>query len=108
METLFVLFPVATTSIIIYKMAAANRRTGASMRQALRILVEFVGAFVFFFALNVSVRLAIVFLIRGFTPFFVPLYQLQNLLSVVLSAAQAFVFQQWWQHGAQPAERSRL
>jgi len=66
------------------------------MRAAIRALLEWVGTFAFFFAVNLILGVVVVFLVRTLTPRFVALYVLENLLLLVLSAAQAFVFLYWW------------
>jgi hypothetical protein len=38
----------------------------------------------------------LILFVRGFTARFVSLYELQNLLLIIFSAAQAFVFHHWW------------
>ena len=49
-----------------------------------------------FLAANVALGAAVILLIRGFTPHFVTLYTLESVLLLVLSAAQAFIFQISW------------
>ena len=95
METAFVLLPVAVTSLVAYRMAGIDRGKEASLRPAIRMLLEFVGVFVLFFVLNIAAGAAIILLIRGLTPRFVPLYRLVDVLVAVFSAAQAFLFQHW-------------
>jgi hypothetical protein len=52
--------------------------------------------FAIFLTANLMLGTAVILLIRALTPHFVALYALENLLMLVLSAAQAFVFQAWW------------
>ena len=97
METIFALLLVALTSAATYQIVrydCGSIRT--ALADALRSLVECVGAFIIFFFLNVAVGAAVILLFRGFTPRFVPLYELENLPLLVLSAVQAFVFQRCW------------
>jgi len=52
--------------------------------------------FAVFLAANLTLGAAVILLVRALTPRFVALYTLENLLLLILSAAQAFVFQAWW------------
>jgi hypothetical protein len=99
MDWFFVLILVACTSMGAYEVTRWNRKPSIdSLREALRTLVDWVGTFSLFFAANLLLGVLVVFLIRTFTTRFIPLYALENLLLIVLSAAQAFVFHHWWKH----------
>jgi hypothetical protein len=99
MTEVFVLLLVTITTAIAYW---ATRRTHSaripSVRAAIRALVDFVGASAIFFIFNVAVGVTVILLIRTFTQLFIPLYGLASLVLAVLSAAQGFVFHQWWRH----------
>ena len=89
---------VGSTSVLGYHATKRMRPAGArSLTEALRGFFEWIGTFALFFSANLALGFLIISLIRGFTPRFVAFYALQNLLLLVLTAAQAFVFQQWWQ-----------
>lgn len=90
---LLVLAAVAGTSLIgwaVVQRLHPGRRV--SLREAAGALLEWIGVFAVFTAANVAVGVLTVFLIRGFTPWFVSLYGMQDLLLVLFSAAQAFLF----------------
>lgn len=100
MNDIYDIFPfviVAITTTIVYaifnKTAAGQ---GRSLRQAFRRLLECVGAFTLFFAINLAVGVILISSIRSLTPRFIALYALQNLMLLVLSAFQGFIFQLWW------------
>ena len=85
--TLIVVF----TSWIAYH--ATNGHAGAaSLRAAFSAFLEFVGMFVMFFAANLGLGFLIVLLVRTFTQRFLSIYFLGNILLLILSAVQAFVF----------------
>ena len=93
-------FPVSiifVTSLLLY---AATRDQGKSRQdifvQSFRALLECIGAFAFFLAVNLLLGLAIILIIRSSTHWFMTVYDLENPVLVVLSAAQGFIFQRWW------------
>ena len=99
MELIFVTFLVALTSIAAYRATKRIRpSTTNSVRDAVRALLECIGASALFLAGNLALGVLVIFLIREFTPRFVALYALENLLLLILSATQGFVFQLWWKH----------
>ena len=67
-----------------------------SFGYAIRAFVDWAGMFVIFFGANVVLATAVILLIRGITPYFVSIYTVEDIDLLVLSAAQAFVFQKWW------------
>jgi hypothetical protein len=69
------------------------------MLAAIRSFFEWTGTFSLFFVANLALGTLIVFFIRTFTPTFIALYALQNVLLLILSAAQAFVFHSVWKRG---------
>jgi hypothetical protein len=100
MDNFFIFFLVAATSVIAYQATRVNREfIGPKLRTALRALVDWVGTFSLFFAANLVLGVVVVLLLRTFLPRFVSLYLLENLLLLILSAAQAFVFHHWWKRG---------
>jgi hypothetical protein len=93
MELIFVILLVFLTSTFAYQVMKRLRRSSPrSIREALRAFFEWVGAFTLFLAANVALGALIIFVIRWFTPRFVAIYELENLLLPALSAVQAFVF----------------
>ena len=99
MEEVFPMLLVASTTVITYGISRrASLLRAMSLRAAIRGLIDFVGAFAMFFALNIAVGVIVILLIRTVTEVFVPLYGLSSLLLAVLSAAQGFVFHVWWRH----------
>jgi hypothetical protein len=59
-------------------------------------LFEWIGAFAVFLAVNVALGAAIIIVIRSLTRRFIGVYDLENPLILVLSAAQGFIFHVWW------------
>lgn len=97
MSNLFIFFLVGLTSWATYEATKSGRtKNTKTLREGIRALLEWVGAFALFFIANLMLGVLFVFLIRSLTPRFVALYVLQNILLLVLSAAQAFVFLYWW------------
>ena len=96
-DLIFFLGLVAVTTLIA---GAAARMVGpapaGSMGHAIRALVDWAGMFVMFFGANAVLGAAVILLIRGITPHFITVYTIKNIHLLVLSAAQAFVFQKWW------------
>ena len=100
MDSLFILVLVTLTSLFAYYATHWNNHT--TMRDAIRAFFEWAGTFSIFLAINLLFGASIVLFIRTFTPRFVSLYTLQNVLLLVLSAAQAFVFHHWWKRRGFP------
>jgi hypothetical protein len=99
METGFgiIVLLVATTSTAAYALTrSTNLLTRRSLRQAVASLLEWAGLFVLFFGANLAVGTVLILLIRGFTPRFISIYELENVLVWILSAGQAFVIQHCW------------
>jgi hypothetical protein len=99
-DSLFIIFLVALTSVLAYYAMHWNNRT--RIRDAFRALFEWAGTFSLFLVTNLVLGASIVLVVRTITPRFVSLYMLQNVLLLILSAAQAFVFHQWWKRGSNP------
>lgn len=97
MEQVFVSVVIAITTALAYlitrRFAAVN---GQSFRRALETVLECIGTCILFIGLNVALGVMLVFLIRGFTPWFIAPYVVSDLMLVVLSVVQGFVFQTWW------------
>jgi hypothetical protein len=100
-ELIFMAALVGATTLAAFAAAKILRPqvAVASMLQALRALLDWAGMFSIFLAANLTLGTVVILLIRVLTPRFVALYALENLLMLVLSAAQAFVFQAWWKRG---------
>ena len=58
--------------------------------------MECLGAFVFFLALNMTIGVSVILLIRTTTSRFVSIYLLDDFMVVVLSAIQGVLFSLWW------------
>lgn len=94
MDQVFIVALVGFTSFVAHQtMTRIGAVSAGSMQRAVRALFDYVGTCALFFALNVAAGAAIILVVRSLTPQFIALYQLQNLLLLVLSAAQGFVFQ---------------
>jgi len=88
---------VLITSILTY--AATKKfmiRDATSLRRAIHTLLECLGAASMFLVVNVALGIVLVLAIRSVTPLFVSVYLLNDLLLIVLSVLQGFVFQLWW------------
>lgn len=85
----------AATYIVINKTAAPRR----PLFDVVRALMECIGAFVAFFAINVGLGAAIILLTRALTQRFVALYVLESVMLAILSAFQGFLFHLWWRRG---------
>jgi len=97
-DNLFIFLLVAITSLFAYY--ATHRQKHGTMRNAMRAFFEWTGTFSLFFVANLASGTLILFFIRTFTPTFISLYALQNVLLLILSAAQAFVFHHVWKRGS--------
>jgi hypothetical protein len=93
-DNIFILLIVAITSAFTYLATQHNNR--ARIREAIGPLFEYAGMFTLFFAANIAFGVLIIFVIRTFTPRFMALYTVENVLLLILSAAQAFVFHRAW------------
>jgi hypothetical protein len=101
LESFFIYILVAVTSAAM--VAFGVLRLGLRMdmlRKVLREVSECIGAFVVFFAINTILGIIAVFTFRGYVGF-LSLYVVTDLMLVLLSAIQGFIFQLWWR-------RSRL
>ena len=94
MDSVFILMIVAITSTTTYFATQNNNRS--RIREAIHAFFEYAGTFSLFFAANIALGVLMIFLIRTFTPRFVALYTVENVLLLILSAAQAFVFHRAW------------
>ena len=98
LEDHLVLLLVAMTTGVAY-LLGRKVSTGAksSLQDALRKCMECVGAFLVFLSANMVLGVAVIFLIRSFTPRFVSIYALtEDLTLLILSAVQGVVFGLWW------------
>jgi hypothetical protein len=96
-EFLFIFFVFAVTTAAAYAVTrGAATIDSRSIMDAVRGIVDWAGTFAVFFVANVIVGAVVIFAIRALTPRFVSLYALRNTLFLILSAAQAFVFQSLW------------
>lgn len=86
-----------STACLSYALA---RRIGPAARstlwQAFEITLEYIGAAFVFLCLNLVLGVAIVLALRWLTPWFVSLYQVTDVVLVLLSVLQGVVFQTWW------------
>src|SRR5436305_1111447 len=99
MELIFFTFLAALTSIVaLYGLKTWYPTKSIPVRRALEAFFEWIGAFALFFAANLTLGVVTVLMIRGFTPRFIALYQLDNLFLPLVSGVQAFVFRCWWAH----------
>ena len=85
-----------TTLISIAAVRVVRPAPARSVGEAIRALIDWAGMFALFFGANLALATAVLLLIRVFTPHFVPIYTVDNIHLLVLSGAQAFVFQKWW------------
>jgi hypothetical protein len=98
MGNILVMLLVVATSVAAYCTTQRMQPARSSIQAAVRALLDFVGAFVVFLALNTAIGVVAILAIRELTTVFIPLYTLSNLLLPILSAAQGFIFHAWWRH----------
>ena len=96
MQEVFIILLVLLTSAIAYRIVRWHTGSRPSISTAAQALFEWLGFFALFFALNLFIGACIIVLFRNLTPRFVALYDLENILLLVLSAAEGFVFQRLW------------
>ena len=92
----FVVVVAIVTSVIALTIGRA--RLGlplARLGRATATAVELVGATVLFFAANVLLGWTVILLLRKVTPFYFSLYQVSDLMLLVLSLLQALTFELW-------------
>ena len=93
MSAIFTISLIAFTSFLAY-WKTRNRRISdaASIKHAIRLFFEWVGASTIFFAVNLILGGTIILTIRILTQHFITVYDLDNPLLPMLSAAQGFIF----------------
>jgi hypothetical protein len=96
LQNTFIYFVAAFTSIVIFFLGTTwfGMKSGF-LRHAIRDVVQCVGAFIAFFALNFTIGGVLIFVIRGVWRFF-PLYTLADAALLIVSALQGCIFQLWW------------
>jgi hypothetical protein len=96
-EVIFAVGLVIATSLVAYGGSNKFRaRSARPMSAAVREMFDWAGVFALFFAANLALGAVVILILRGITQRFYALYGLENFLLLILSAAQAFVFQMWW------------
>jgi hypothetical protein len=96
-EVIFAVGLVIMTSLLAYGGSNKYRaRNARPLSAAVRALFDWAGVFALFLAANLALGVVVILLLRGITQRFYALYGLENFLLLILSAAQAFVFQMWW------------
>src|SRR6185369_1169188 len=96
MEVLVAIFLAVLTSAIAWRLSKRAWGSAGSLTEAAGALLDWAGLFSLFFAANMALGVLLILVIRSVTPFFVSLYLLDNGLSLILSAVQAFLFLHWW------------
>ena len=97
MENIFAFLLIVSSSAGAYAIGRTTwPASGRSIREAIEILLECVGASAVFLVFNIVFGAAIILLIRTLTTRFLSLYQLGDIVVPVLSIVQGFVFQLWW------------
>jgi hypothetical protein len=97
MELTFLVVLAGMTSSGAYLILRLTGRWSAKLLLAgIYELLDWAGLFAVFVTANLALGLMIILLIRVATSQFVSVYQLESLLLLILSAAQAFVFHRWW------------
>jgi hypothetical protein len=84
------LLVVTLTSLLAC--ALGGRRGVSRLGAALMILVETVGATMLFFTANVVIGVTLVLAARRLTPYYASLYDVSDLVLLILSLLQAVVF----------------
>lgn len=97
MNRLLLIGLVVLTSLSAYTVGV--RQSGMrerSLSLAFVTVLECLGTFSVFLAINLGLGALIIVLIRSITPQFVSLYIIGDIWLVVLSVLQGFMFQLWW------------
>ena len=93
----FTIIVISMTSAIAFATTRGKHSLNVHfVRGAVRDLFEYIGTFALFWATNVVLAAVIVIAFRGIAQHFIAIYDLDSPLLMVFSAAQGFVFQQWW------------
>ena len=96
LQSTFIYIVAGVTSMMGFLFAVKRLEMKAiTLRPVMRELFQCVGAFVVFLAINIVVGTTAVFLIRGASRF-LPLYTVGDVMLILLSAFQGFIFQLWW------------
>ena len=96
MDNLFGSILVVITSIATYGITRRHAAESASVRHAFRIVLECLGASTVFLGINAALGTLVILGLRSFTPLFLSVYVLNDLMLIVLSILQGFVFHLWW------------
>ena len=97
MVRLFVMGLVVLTSWTAYTVGVKQPgRKEKSLRHAFATVLECLGTFSVFLAINTGLGALIIVLVRSITPQFVSLYVVGDVMLVMLSFFQGFMFQLWW------------
>jgi hypothetical protein len=92
----FVLTLVLVTSALAYLITRRQQPLPTrSLLTAFGALLDWAGLFALFTSANLAIGTVLILLIRGFTPRFVSLYELESVFLLIFSGVQAFVFHQW-------------
>jgi hypothetical protein len=97
MEAVFILGLAGITSIGAYLLGLKGLQLPVhGVHAAVKKMLEYVGAAILFFAVNLTVALAIILAVRGFTGIFLPVYTLtDDIVWLALSLLQGLTFQSW-------------
>ena len=95
LEHVILLFVVLGTSVIGCAVIRAQGGSSPALKRAVAELMESIGVFTAFLAVNVALGVAAILVVRLTARVFVSLYVMDDLILIVLSAFQGFVFTLW-------------
>lgn len=99
---------VGLTSVGIYLFGRMGLGlSGRGLKAAVGKVLECVGATILFFGLNLVVAVIVILVIRRLTGHFVLLYPANDVAWLILSLAQALIFQWWRELAKKPAGGSK-
>lgn len=75
--------------------AFGRRRGIACLGAAVVVAVETIGAAVLFFVANVTIGIGLVLAARRLTPVYLTIYEVSDLVLLIISLLQALVFETW-------------
>src|SRR5262245_19130968 len=97
MQFAFLILLVVMTSFLAYVLIRPARPAAhESLFETIGALLDLAGLFTLFMGANLVLGILLLLSVRGFSHRFISMYQLENVLLLILSAGQAIVFYRWW------------
>jgi hypothetical protein len=99
MEDSFAPFLALTSTVLTFAWIRRRSKKGSTaLATAVQTVAECLGAALAFFVVNIAAGAVLILAVRSFTPLFIPLYVLGDLVLVAFSLLQGFVFQIWYRY----------